>query len=456
MNRSVPGTEEANAKCSAASAGDPEENSSAAALRGEPQTHYLLAVQFQEIYNENVYDLLIDETGPADKRTALPVREHAQRGFFVPNLTRVIVRSKKELMKWISRGHRNRIVSATHQNSQSSRGHSILTLEVEKKTIYPPEGNGAESLETLEEDAEIVRSTLNLVDLAGSERFARDSSGSLADVSARKRKETGSINKSLSILAKVISTLAEQNSNSSTGNGGSTRNHVPYRESKLTRVLKDSLGGNSQTLMITCIHPTPENYRESVNSLSYAQRAKQVRNNPHKVAPELNHLQSLHSELRRLRRELALSEDRVKQQQKRRDSMYSLITNSMATLKRRLSIDGPPPPSSMIPGHNSSFELETGGAILGSDMLESRAGSRRQSLESVGRLNLEQDDFTVEFQENGIPAPGGLESPLGFSTSLLQALEVEDVDEQRRLELQSEAQSLEVSSGLSFSSLIWS
>lgn len=360
----------------------------------EPQTHYLLAIQFQEIYNENVYDLLIDETGPAENRSALTVREHAKRGFFVPNLTRVIVRSKKELMKWINKGHKNRIVTATHQNSQSSRGHSILTLEVEKKTIYPSEDPEEDSVETHsnQEDAEIVRSTLNLVDLAGSERFARDSSGSLANISATKRKETGSINKSLSTLAKVISALAVLN-----GTASSSRGHVPYRESKLTRVLKDSLGGNSQTLMITCIHPTPENYRESVNSLSYAQRAKQVQNNPHKAAPEHNHLQSLHGELRRLRRELARSENRVKKQQQRRDSMYSLITNSMATLKRRLSVDGPPTHQLQ-----QSFELESG-AILGSDMMESRAGSRRQSLESVGRrLSLEQDEFAVQFQESDL------------------------------------------------------
>ena len=215
-----------------------------------PSIQYLLLLSFLEIYNEKVHDLL-----GVGSKVALDVREdRAAGGFIVPNLSRHIVTDREELLALINRGNQNRYVSATSQNEVSSRSHSMLSLYLEKQMVQRGGAGAGEA-------TVVLSSKLNLVDLAGSERLT-------ADVREKQGKETLAINLSLSTLANVINALTE----------GSL--HIPYRDSKLTRLLKDSLGGNSKTVMFANINSCESNALETLSTLRYASRAKKIKNKP--------------------------------------------------------------------------------------------------------------------------------------------------------------------------------
>ncbi|CAI5449619.1 unnamed protein product [Caenorhabditis angaria] len=203
---------------------------------------FLVHCSYLEIYNEEVRDLL-----GADSKQKLEIKEHADRGVYVAGLSMHVchdVPSCKELM---TRGFNNRHVGATLMNKDSSRSHSIFTVYVEGMT----------------ESGSIRMGKLNLVDLAGSERQSK--TGATGD----RLKEATKINLSLSALGNVISALVDGKSK-----------HIPYRDSKLTRLLQDSLGGNTKTIMIACVSPSSDNYDETLSTLRYANRAKNIKNKP--------------------------------------------------------------------------------------------------------------------------------------------------------------------------------
>ena len=203
---------------------------------------FAVSLSFLEIYNEKASDLLVD-----DKRD-LEIRE-TDGYFFLPTLTRPVVHSREELLELIRVGNEHRNVAATAQNSRSSRSHTILTLHIEKRVQSATDKNEL-----------LISSKLNLVDLAGSERLS-------TSTKHKQGRETLSINLSLSCLSNCILCLTE----------GS----VPtYRDSKLTRLLKDSLGGNSKTTMIACVSGLDSNASETVSTLRWAERAKRVKNQP--------------------------------------------------------------------------------------------------------------------------------------------------------------------------------
>ena len=207
---------------------------------------FSVSVSFLEIYNEKAGDLLVDA------RTDLEIRE-LEGTFFAPTLTRAEVASKEALLDLIRLGNERRNVAATSQNSRSSRSHTILTLYLEKRVGHKDDPEPSDA-------ALFISSKINLVDLAGSERLS-------TSTKAKQGRETLSINLSLSCLSNCILCLTE----------GS----VPtYRDSKLTRLLKDSLGGNSKTTMIACISAVESASSESVSTLRWAERAKRVRNQP--------------------------------------------------------------------------------------------------------------------------------------------------------------------------------
>lgn len=200
-----------------------------------------------EIYNEVVRDLLTEGSAP------LRVREHPQKGVFVCSLKIVRVTRFEEVMTLIAIGDKNRISAATEMNQYSSRSHAIVTLTVVQRTRQPPtNGLPTSALHTSE-------GRVHLVDLAGSERVSNTKAKGL------RLKEASSINRSLSVLGDVILALA------------STRSHIPYRNSVLTTVLKDSLGGNAHAVMVTTISPSSYDYEETLSTLKYADRAKRVR-----------------------------------------------------------------------------------------------------------------------------------------------------------------------------------
>ncbi|KAK3326346.1 putative kinesin group protein [Apodospora peruviana] len=233
-------------------------------------------VSYLEIYNERVRDLL----NPANKGN-LKVREHPSTGPYVEDLAKLVVGSFQEIEHLMDEGNKARTVAATNMNETSSRSHAVFTLMLTQKRFDP------ETKMEMEKAAKI-----SLVDLAGSERAT--STGA----TGARLKEGAEINRSLSTLGRVIAALADL----STGKkkkGGAT-GQVPYRDSVLTWLLKDSLGGNSMTAMIAAISPADINYDETLSTLRYADSAKRIKN--HAVVNEDANARMI----RELKEELAL------------------------------------------------------------------------------------------------------------------------------------------------------
>ena len=205
---------------------------------------FFLRCSFVEIYNEEVRDLL----GNKDKK--LDIREDPKKGTFLRDLTYITIKNPTDIDKSLERGNKNRHVGQTSMNDQSSRSHSLFTvyLEIEEK------GDNNQS--------RIKSGKLNLVDLAGSERVGKtNATGQTFD-------EGKKINLSLTALGSVIDALSQN------------RKYVPYKDSKLTRLLADSLGGNTKTVMFANISPASYNYDETLGTLRYASRAKLIKNAP--------------------------------------------------------------------------------------------------------------------------------------------------------------------------------
>ncbi|GLC49371.1 hypothetical protein PLESTB_000212300 [Pleodorina starrii] len=226
-------------------------------------------VSYMEIYNDRLHDLLQpykpqNARDPADvnqKRALLEVREDAKGNTYVPNLLCVKVKSYKSVYQLIAKGNRNRAVRHTEMNQASSRSHAILQLVIEQ---WP---NGGA-------DGTVLRSKLNFVDLAGSERW-NTAAGAAAgwdggpDLYGDERvNEMTSINGSLSALGSVVAALTER------------RTHVPYRDSRLTHLLQDSLGGNCRTTVLATLSPSVDAFEESCSTLRFADRARAIANNP--------------------------------------------------------------------------------------------------------------------------------------------------------------------------------
>ena len=199
-------------------------------------------VSMIEIYNETIRDLLRDPKADSSKVKFDIMRDNLV-GMYVKDLTSEQVHTASHAKKVIESGNKNRITSSTGLNDQSSRSHMVVTMTV--RTHQKKSG-----------DQYVGK--LSLVDLAGSERLAK------SQTTGQAQKETMAINKSLSALGTVIAALA------------SGEKHVPYRDSKLTYLLQDSLGGNSKTLMFVNVGPAQGNCAETVNSLNFASRAKSV------------------------------------------------------------------------------------------------------------------------------------------------------------------------------------
>lgn len=266
------------------------EKVSAALQKGQedengPELAFLITVSFLEIYNEQIKDLL----NPSKKQ--LEIREDlGGRGIYVEDLCELVVKSAQDVLKLIEQGNTVRRVAATKMNDQSSRSHSCFTIKIEQRTTLKLD-NG-KTRETT------VKAKLNLVDLAGSERA--DKTGATGSV----LKEGANINKSLMALGNVINALSE-----GTGAGPGTK-HIPYRDSKLTRLLQESLGGNASTVMLAAISPADYNYDETLGTLKYANRAKSIANAVVKNEDESERMiTDLKKEIEALRAQLAAGGD---------------------------------------------------------------------------------------------------------------------------------------------------
>jgi hypothetical protein len=215
---------------------------------------YDITVSMLEIYNETVQDLFVKVN--QRPKGGLNIRESKTDGVYVDALTTIPVFSYKEIASQIERGTSMRTIGATNMNNTSSRAHTVTKITFQQ-TFY-----------TGDKPTNQKNSNINLVDLAGSER-ARTTGAS-----AERLKEGSNINKSLSFLGKVISILASK----AEGKKGFQNAIVPYRESKLTRMLQNALGGNSKTSMIAALSPAGINFEETLSTLVYANQVKSIKN----------------------------------------------------------------------------------------------------------------------------------------------------------------------------------
>ncbi|KAI4307496.1 hypothetical protein L6164_030675 [Bauhinia variegata] len=236
-------------------------------------TEFLIRVSFIEIFKEEVFDLLDTNSSVSSREVAstvkpavpprvpIQIRETVNGGITLAGVTEAEVKTKEEMASYISRGSLSRATGSTNMNSQSSRSHAIFTITMEQKKIACCRNGVVDN----DIGDDILCAKFHLVDLAGSERAKRTGADGM------RLKEGIHINKGLLALGNVISALGDEKKRKEGG-------HIPYRDSKLTRLLQDSLGGNSKTVMIACVSPADTNAEETLNTLKYANRARNIQN----------------------------------------------------------------------------------------------------------------------------------------------------------------------------------
>ncbi|CAB3377767.1 Hypothetical predicted protein [Cloeon dipterum] len=254
---------------------------------GIPIPEFRVEAQFIELYNENLYDLLEPDRSMQEPKN---IRIHGDHfgGISVEGVNRTVVKIEEEAMSCLRNGALSRSTGETQMNQQSSRSHAIYTLHIQQRRLAPEESEDKENGVT--GDFETLTSKFHFVDLAGSERLHR------TGATGERAKEGISINCGLLALGNVISALGDKSKKVM---------HVPYRDSKLTRLLQDSLGGNSRTVMIACISPSTQDFMETLSTLKYANRARNIKNrvtiNQDKYSQQLSQLRQ---EVQRLQLEL--------------------------------------------------------------------------------------------------------------------------------------------------------
>ncbi|KAL6850266.1 hypothetical protein ACP4OV_020893 [Aristida adscensionis] len=270
---------------------------------------YDIQVQMVEIYNEQVRDLLNEDTSSTNDFT-LDIRASYNGLLNLPDAKICPVQSPTDVIKLMQLGEKHRASGSTAMNHRSSRSHSILTVHVNGMDIA---GN-------------VNRSSLHLVDLAGSERLDR------SEATGDRLKEAQHINKSLSCLGDVINALAQKNS------------HIPYRNSKLTQLLQSSLGGNAKTLMFAHISPQAESYAETLSTLKFAQRASTVELGTAHANKESSEIRELKEQVATLKKALASKEcDKT-----------SLKENTITSERTKQLLDRTPPRSRRLSLENAS------------------------------------------------------------------------------------------------------
>ncbi|KAG9401307.1 hypothetical protein AC1031_021997 [Aphanomyces cochlioides] len=244
---------------------------------------YRVKSSFVQIYNEQILDLF----NPSSKQ-CLRLRWSADQEFYVEDLTMIESSTGEEMLSRFTEGVKQKIMATTNMNAASSRSHCIYTIYVESIDLENPEL--------------VTMTKLSLVDLAGSERIVKTGATGVT------LQESIGINKSLFVLRQVIQILSDEASNNQAGHSsGGSKTYVPYRDSKLTSLLKHSLGGNSITVMVVCLSPSDLCYEENLSTLQYAARAQQISNTPVKNAGEAHKVlvQQLQDTIRTLKVQLS-------------------------------------------------------------------------------------------------------------------------------------------------------
>ncbi|XP_063330481.1 kinesin-like protein KIF21B isoform X4 [Pelmatolapia mariae] len=271
---------------------------------GTQPPDFKVSAQFLELYNEEILDLFDGTRDPESRgrKSAIKIHEDASGSIYTTGVTSRLVHSEDELLQCLKLGALSRTTASTQMNAQSSRSHAIFTIHLCQMRVCQQQmqnggggqngelNGGVESGPIAQPEYETLMAKFHFVDLAGSERLKR--TGATGD----RAREGISINCGLLALGNVISALGDQ-----TKKGG----HVPYRDSKLTRLLQDSLGGNSRTVMIACVSPSDRDFMETLNTLKYANRARNIKNkvmvNQDKTSQQIS---ALRAEIARLQMEL--------------------------------------------------------------------------------------------------------------------------------------------------------
>ncbi|KAM5334063.1 kinesin-like protein KIF21A isoform 12-T12 [Glossophaga mutica] len=275
-----------------------EEKKHTAMKNGLPPPDFKVNAQFLELYNEEVLDLF-DTTRDIDaknKKSNIRIHEDSTGGIYTVGVTTRTVNTESEMMQCLKLGALSRTTASTQMNVQSSRSHAIFTIHLCQTRMCPQlDAENATDNKVISESSEMnefetLTAKFHFVDLAGSERLKR------TGATGERAKEGISINCGLLALGNVISALGDRSKRAT---------HVPYRDSKLTRLLQDSLGGNSQTIMIACVSPSDRDFMETLNTLKYANRARNIKNkvmvNQDRASQQIN---ALRSEITRLQMEL--------------------------------------------------------------------------------------------------------------------------------------------------------
>ncbi|KAI5065320.1 hypothetical protein GOP47_0020015 [Adiantum capillus-veneris] len=268
---------------------------------------YEVGVQIIEIYNEQVRDLL--SCLVLNSINTLEIRNSSQQnGLNVPDASMISVQSTEDVLDLMKLGHRNRAVGATALNDRSSRSHSVLTVHIKGKEL----ASGA-----------LLRGCLHLVDLAGSERVDK------SEATGDRLKEAQHINKSLSALGDVIAALAQKNA------------HVPYRNSKLTQLLQDSLGGHAKTLMFVHVSPDADSHGETISTLKFAERVALVELGAAQSNKESGDIRELKEQVTFLREALAKKDSEFERIQKESRSKLNNESNHERPKSKASHANGP-------------------------------------------------------------------------------------------------------------------
>lgn len=286
---------------------------------------------------ERIRDLL-DSFG--QKKKNLQIREDPNSGIYVAGCTEAFVTNERELLKCMTDGHKSRATAATGMNEGSSRSHSVLTVTVQQRNTETD----------AKRDGKLV-----LVDLAGSEMIRK------TQAAGQQLEEAKTINKSLSTLGQVINALTDEK-----------KMHVPYRDSKLTRMLQDSLGGNAKTALIIAVSPSVVNSFETLSTLKFGQRAKAVRNKP-----KINERRSV-DELT----SLLLKAEAAIDMQSTYITALELQTATSGTKPARLSKTGTSAADDSESMAATILELQQKISTLNEELVEERAEARRCSKET--------------------------------------------------------------------------
>lgn len=297
-------------------------------LKSENCVHHVY-VSFIQIYLETIQDLLNPETKD------IRIREDPDSGVFVEGVEWIKVQSPSDCESIFRYGEKNRVTQSTAMNMYSSRSHAIFMFRVEKKNKQNDDNNAYTNTNIMQQDKSMTRSMLYLVDLAGSERMKKTKSDQLRLEEAKK------INYSLLVLGNCIQSLTDKRSM-----------HISYRDSKLTRLLQDSLGGNAKTTLIVTISPSSYNTDETISSLNFASRAMKVQNRPlinttidyhalaNKLQNDLDKLTDQYSQLKLEHEKVVSENERIKSGEEYLEMQKKSMINSLNDTMRRNSQEG--------------------------------------------------------------------------------------------------------------------